>query len=266
MKFFLLVFACLLSFLNAEQIEKKHQFSVETKNENILVSCDDVKLGEDILMFAENHYQKVMKDYQIKFSKKIDVYVYTNNEIFRKSLGKEKFDDHFICQWNFDEKSVRLISPDNCGSIHKPSRVYLALAQAISRFAIEKKYGKMPVWLLNSLCLKDISYLKNAKTIIDFYQKRLVECINRDEFLTLTDLANCPSFGDTQMSFAQSTNRKKTMAFTLAFLDFVTDNWGDEKLEEFMKKPFSVTSVFQMSEKDLNLEFSNYLKEKYLSE
>lgn len=202
----------------------------------------------DLESALENKYEKILNDLNTQLFWKVDVYVYPNVKDFDDAINYPKA-PLWIAGIS-DGHSIQMVSPH-----HHPEHDYQGMIKcAVHEFthvataSINHDLDSIPRWLRDGL-----AYLE-ADQITSSDKNDVTLLVKRHNIPTLTELSDDTKFADID-------------GYQLAptAVQFIIDKYGWNKLNEYIKSPDQMETIFNVTLQDFQSQWYDYLNTKYFN-
>lgn len=207
----------------------KLKMLVQTEHFEVFCADNDVQSAEAVAGILENNYGKITSDLDAEPSEKCRLMIYPDIDSFHKAIGYDDAPDWLA--GTADGNTLHMVSPANPGSAHSYGDIMFVAVHEFVHIVVDEINSEVPVFLNEGVAAYEAGQSSGVMA-------RVQQALTNDTFPTVKELETLsPDNGLYQ--------------FAYAFVDYIIDTYGMEKLTEFIRTP-SVEAVFGVSEEDLS--------------
>jgi hypothetical protein len=210
--------------------------------------AEDKAALADVFSTLEENYARVTKAFGARPAGRLKVEIYPDIRTYHKRTFGENSPDWAVGNFDPDELTLRMTSPNQPGSYHKHNDV---LRAAVHEFVHSVTFAYrggtragLPVWLDEG---------------ISMYYEGPMDGGTRKRVMEGVAAGKLPSIADMDADFLKSGG----YAFSPTVVEFIVKKYGEKKFMKFVKDPASCERVLGITQAGLNDAWQAYLKETY---
>lgn len=208
----------------------------------------DSKVLEELSMILESNYLRITKNMRTSFDSKIDVLIYPDLKTFHSAINYPDAPDWVVGAASKNE--LKMVSPLNPGSEHSYESLMKAIVHELTHTVVLnfRKQGLvgLPNWLNEGYAYYEAGQLTENE--LQTIQSNLLK--NKIPSWQELKNANTSQFGDIG-----------GYGISATIIEFLVESYGVEKLKQYIIEPKGVEKIFNISEKDLEFMWLEYLKQ-----
>ncbi len=225
--------------------------SLEFKSEHFefYSKKQDAEVLDALSKVLERNYIRITSNMRTSFNLKIYVFIYPDLKAFHSAINYPNAPDWVVGAASKNE--LKMVSPLNPGSVHSYQSLMKAIVHELTHTVVLnlRKQGivGLPNWLNEGYAYYEAGQLTENEretihaNLLKYVLPSWVELKNANTF----------QFGD-----------MGGYGISATIIEFLAESYGLDKLKQYIIDPESVEKIYNMSEKNLELMWMEYLKKK----
>ncbi|MFA5075263.1 MAG: hypothetical protein WC436_04135 [Candidatus Babeliales bacterium] len=235
-------------FLSNNIPKPNFPLNIETENFKLYCMPNDKLAGQKILDVAEKNFKQLSVDFNHKYSKKINLYVFPDIKDFHQAIGRPDAADRIINFYNENQHSFFTVSPYNPGSYHSAESIFTLTTHGLTYLFIKDIYTKkIPNWFIHGIGLWKAKYVGKYG-----YNKILNELSQNHQLIpSLKQLEDSDFSSDIYLSCSY------------LIIEFINQKWGWYKILALLNDFSSFEKILEISKEKFREQLIDYLDANY---
>jgi RNA polymerase sigma-70 factor (ECF subfamily) len=231
-------------------------FYKETDHFTLHCLQNDQNASDEILQVMENNYLRLVHDFKIDFSDKINIEIYPNIDTFQKRVGRPNSGGWFVAIANDKDitdlhKGIYMVSYNNPGPVHnKQSMLTAAVHEMTHFFVFQISTVDLPLWMHEGIACYEAHQFdtKSLNQILEVYYNKGIPSLallaeyNSDTFYALG------GYG-----------------FSYTLIKFIIQKWDFTTLLRLVKRYDCFEEILGITHDKFEVEWRAFVKKYYLS-
>lgn len=238
-----------IDYTNSKSVSSTSlSLELEGDNFNYYSGKEDSKVLKELAAILERNYLRITKNMSTSFNSKIDVLIYADVEAFHNAVNLQGAPDWVVGAASKNE--LKMVSPLNPGSEHSYESLMKAIVHELAHtvvlnFREQGLYG-LPNWLNEGYAYYEAGQLTE----------------NDIRIIQSSQLSNeIPSWQELQNASTSQFGDIGGYTISATIIEFLVKSYGMEKLKQFIIKPESIEEIYNMSEKDMEKMWLEYIEQ-----
>jgi len=239
-----------ISYVKLIYAKEGFDASIETEHFIIQYNEEDKEIADKVSQIGENNYDKVTKSFNVNMSEKYNIMIYPTWDLFYKSYlhdtnlghGTKSVTGYFTP----DTNKINILSPNDLDGWSLGSSLESLVIHEFTHAVIMQINPDIPIYLNEGTA----TYVANQMESLNFFTT-VVPAIVQDTFPSVDTIENMQP-GDYRL-----------YGFGCAFVMYIAENYGYEKLTEFIKTP-DIQTVFGVTKEQFQNDMLESLKKIYV--
>lgn len=207
-------------------------------------SVKDKDTLEELSNYLESNYKRITDNLKHSPKEKVVVKVYPDLKTFHNAVGSPDAPDWAIGRAM--NGKIYMVSPSNPGPSHTYNSVVNSISHEFTHIVLRViNKGSLPIWLNEGIA----SY--EGKNI-DGYKLAIKDEVNQGKIPSLEQLNNRQDF-----------EQLKGYCYSITIIEYIINDFGYDKLIEFVKNPTDFKSVFNINQNEFYSQWVQYLNNNY---
>lgn len=241
-----------ISYVKLTYAEEGFESSIETEHFIIHYNESDTNTANNISQTLENNYERITKSFNVNIAEKYNIIIYPTENLFKKSRLHDVYNGiHTSSITGYflpDTNKIKILSPNDPDSWSLKSNLESLIIHEFTHAVIMQINPDIPSYLNEGVA----NYMSNNMESAEFLLT-VVPALRNDSFPSIDNIRNMQS-----QDYLEGSQQ-----FECAFVMYVVENYGYQKLIDYIKMP-SIQTIFEITEDQFQKDLLDFLKRKYI--
>jgi hypothetical protein len=242
-----------INYVKLTYTEDGFETSMETEHFVIQYNESDSDIANNISQIVESNYERITRSFNINMDEKYNIIIYPDANVFKKArlhdvyngINTNAVTGYFLP--NTDK--IKILSPNDLDSWSLESNLESLIIHEFTHAVIMQINQDIPSYLNEGVA----NYMSNDMETSAFLLN-VVPALRDDTFPSIDVIKNMQL-----QDYVEGSQH-----FECAFVMYIVENYGYQKLTEFIKIP-DIQTVFDITEEQFQNDMLESLKRKYIN-